>query len=88
MAEGKKTGEDYAKANCSKNVTTGGNGRWVSDLECNASGAKITTHSVTTMPGDDTYHTELTTTSGPAGPTGATNTTTMDGKWIGPCKPT
>lgn len=89
MAAAKKTAADYAKANCSKNETHGGGGRWVSDMECTLAAHKMVTHSVTTMTGDGAYHTDLTTTYDPPMPGGgATNTTTVDGKWLSECKPT
>lgn len=88
IAEGKKTAEDYAKANCSKNVTTGGGGRWVSDLVCKVGSSTMTTHTVTAMASENAYHTDLTTTYDPPVAGRATTTTTVDGKWIGACKPT
>lgn len=88
MAASKKTAADYAKANCSKNQTHGGGGTWVSDLVCKTGGSIMTTHSVTTMTGENAYHTDLTTTHDPPIAGRATSTTTMDGKWIGACKPT
>ena len=90
IAEGKKTGADYAKANCSKNQTTrGGDGRWTSDLVCKVGDSTMTTHSVTTMGGENaSYHSDVTVTLDPPVASKATTKTTMDGKWIGACKPT
>ena len=86
-AEAKKMAADYTKANCSRNETTGGGGRWVTEMVCKTGASTMTTHSVTVLTGEDAYHTEMTTSFDPPLAGSAQNTTTMDGKWIGPCKP-
>ncbi len=65
LAPGRKTGADFLKANCSKNETRGGGGRWVSDTSCTTGGSTMTIHSVMTMASDNAYHTDLTTTYDP-----------------------
>ena len=88
MAQSKVTAADYVKANCSKNETQRAGDTWTNDLVCKSGESVMTTHTVTTMVGDGAYHTEHTLTVDPAVAGDATSTTTMDGKWIGACKPT
>ena len=89
MAQGKQTADDYVKANCSKNQTRRTGDSWVNDLVCKSGGSVMTTHTVTAMQGDNSaYHTELSTTYDPPLAGQANSTTTLDGKWIGDCKPT
>lgn len=87
LAQGKKSGEEYAKKNCSKNDTRQEGGKWISDMVCNAGGSTMTTHSVTQFNGEDSYHTEMTITYDPPEPGQTHTTTTVDGKWLGACKP-
>jgi|SRR5579872_1182683 len=86
ITAGKKTAADYIKANCSHNETHGGGGTWVNELVCKTSAGTTTTHTVTTMTGENAYHTELTTTYDPPVAGRASSTTTVDGKWIGACQ--
>ena len=88
MAKAKLTGADYLKANCSKNQIARTGDTWTNDLVCKSGGSIMTTHTVTAMVGDAAYHTDLSTTFDPPVAGDASSTTTMDGKWIGPCKPT
>lgn len=90
MAQGKQTAADYVKANCSKNEIHRAGDIWTTDMVCKTGGSVMTTHSVTNMAGDDSaYHTDLATTfDPPSAGGGASTSTTVDGKWIGACKPT
>jgi hypothetical protein len=87
LAEGKKSGEDYAKKNCSKNDTRQEGGKWVSDMVCKVGDRTMTTRSVTQFNGEDAYHTEMTVTYDPPEAGRTSTTTTVDGKWLGACKP-
>ena len=87
MAQAKLTAADYLKT-CSKNQTTRTGDTWTNDLVCTHGGSVMTTHTVTAMVGDGAYHTDLSTTYDPPLAGDASSTTTMDGKWIGACKPT
>jgi hypothetical protein len=88
MAEAKVTAANYVKANCSKNAIQRAGDTWTNDLVCKSGGSVMTTHTVTAMVGDGAYHTDLETTFDPPMGGNAHTTTTVDGKWIGPCKPT
>ncbi len=87
MVQAKQTSADYVKANCSKNATTRAGDTWTNDLVCKSGAGVMTTHTVTAMIGDGAYHTALSMTEDPPAAGGASSTT-MDGKWIGVCKPT
>lgn len=88
MDQSRKTAADYVKANCSRNETHRDGNTWTNDLACRSGGKSMVTHTVTALAGDGAYHTELTTTYDPPIAGQATSATTMDGKWIGDCKPT
>jgi hypothetical protein len=51
-------------------------------MECTFSGIHNVSHSVTTMHGDDSYHSEITSTMD-----GRTSVMTVDNQWLGACKP-
>lgn len=55
---------------------------WIADSECTFSGMQVTSHSVTTMHGDDSFHTQVSSTM-----RGKTDVMTMDNVRIGACKP-
>lgn len=70
------------KKDCSRYDIRKEGDSWITDMECTSSGSHDVTHSVTTVHGDDTYHTEMSLI------TGKTRTVmTMDHKWLGACKP-
>lgn len=74
-----KAAEPLLKKDCSKYDLRKEGNSWIADMECTSSGIS---HSVTTVHGDDTYHTEMTLI------TGKTSTVmTSDQKWLGACKP-
>ena len=87
LAQGKQTAEEYAKKNCSKNDTHQEGGKWITDTVCKVGSSTMSNHSVTQFISDDAYHTESTITYDPpiSGRTGTK--TTVDGKWLGACKP-
>jgi hypothetical protein len=85
IAASLKTAADFAQANCSRNETHGGGGTWTTDMVCTTGGSTMTTHSVTTMSGDNAYHTELTSSFDPPIAGRVATTTTVDGKWLGAC---
>ena len=87
MAQAKLTAADYLKANCSKNETTRAGDTWTNDVVCKSGGSVMTTHTVTAMLGDGAYHTDVSTTFDPPVAGNAKSATTMDGKWVGACKP-
>ena len=88
MAQAKLTAADYLKANCSKNEISRTGDTWTNELVCKSGGSVMTTHTVTAMVGDGAYHTDVSTTFDPPVAGNAKSTTTVDGKWIGACKPT
>ena len=78
QAEAKAT----SKKNCSKNEWGHAGNTWTGDSVCSVMGNQITAHAVTTMSGEDAYHTEITSQSG-----NKSSAMTVDGKWLGACKP-
>ena len=82
IAEGKAGADAHLKNDCSRRDLRKEGNTWIADTECTYSGIHDVSHSVTTVHGDDTYHMELTST------TGKTSTVmTIDDKWLGACKP-
>ena len=71
-----------SKKNCSKNEWGHAGNTWTGDSVCSVMGNQITAHAVTTMSGEDAYHTEITSQSG-----NKSSVMTVDGKWLGACKP-
>ena len=78
QAEAKAT----LKKNCSKDAWRQEGNIWTGDSVCTVMGNRITAHAVTTMSGEDAYHTEITSQSG-----NKSSVMTVDGKWLGACKP-
>ena len=70
------------KMNCSKNEWRHAGNTWTGDSVCTVMGNQIIAHAVTTMSGEDAYHTEITSQSG-----NKSSVMTVDGKWLGACKP-
>jgi len=70
------------KKNCSKNEWRHEGNTWTGDSVCTVMGNQIIAHAVTTMSGEDAYHTEITSQSG-----NKSSVMTVDGKWLGACKP-
>ena len=87
IAQSRATAADYAKKNCSKNETRQEGGKWVSDMVCKVGASTMTSHSVTDAFGDTAYHTEMISSMDPPTPGHARSSTTIDGKWLGTCKP-
>ena len=70
------------KKNCSKNEWSHAGNTWTGDSVCSVMGNQITAHAVTTMSGEDAYHTEITSQSG-----NKSSVMTVDGTWLGACNP-
>ena len=70
------------KMNCSKNEWRHEGNTWTGDSVCTVMGNKSIVHVVTTMSGENAYHTESTSQSGDK-----SSVMTIDGKWLGACKP-
>lgn len=87
IARAKATAADYAKKNCSKNETRQEGGKWVNDTVCKVGAGTMNSHTVTDASGDTAYHTESTSSFDPPTPGHSRSSTTIDGKWLGTCKP-
>ena len=87
IAAGRASAEARLKKDCTAASSLRKVGdAWVADSECTMSGIHIVNHSVTTMHGDELYHTEATSTTNTANGAKKTDTMTMDNKWLGACK--
>lgn len=87
LAAAKASSAAHLKKDCSAGSTLRKVGEtWVADSECTYSGIHMTSHSVTTIHGDELFHTEATSTS--VLPKGGkdVDTSTIDYKWLGACK--
>jgi hypothetical protein len=88
IATGKASADAHVKNDCSgkSNVRKVGD-TWISDTECTMAGMHIVSHSVTTVHGDDQFHTEATSIIDMPKGGKKTNVMTVDNKWLGACKP-
>ena len=88
IAAAKASADAHIKNDCSSKSSLRKVGdTWISDSDCTFSGMHIVSHGVTTIHGDDLYHTEATSTvDSPRGGKVA-DVMTMDNKWLGACKP-
>ena len=87
IAAGKVSADAHMKNDCSKHDLRKDGNTWTADMECTFSGMHVVSHSVTTMHGDDVFHTELTSDTDSPHLAKTTSTTTIDNKWLGSCKP-
>ena len=86
-ASNNATTEAYMKSNCSAFDIRKEGDAWIADSECTLAGTRITSHQVTTMHGEDAYHTDGSSAYAPPLQGKSSATTTIDGKWLGACKP-
>jgi hypothetical protein len=87
IAAGKASADAHLKNDCSKHDLRKEGNTWIADMECTFSGMHVVSHSVTTIHGDDVFHTELTSSTDSPRLTKTTDVTTIDNKWLGACKP-
>lgn len=87
LAKAKASAESHLKHDCTTTSSVRKIGdTWISDADCKMSGMHIVSHTVTTIHGDDQYHSEITSKmDSPAGK--KTSKTTVDNKRLGACKP-
>ena len=82
-----KASADAHKKDCSKYDLHKQGDTWSADTECTFSGMHIVTHSMTTIHGDDAYHTEITSSTDSPGLGKTNDVMTVDNKYLGACKP-
>ena len=83
QAHDKQVGDDYAKKNCSKNVTTQEGNKQTNDMVCKTDVGSMREHSVTDFSSDNTYRTQTVVTFDLPQ---LSSTSTIDGKWLSACK--
>jgi hypothetical protein len=87
LATAKASADAHLKKDCKSTSTLRKAGdTWIADSECTFSGMHIVSHSVTTIHGDDLYHTEATSTVDSPNGEKKTDVMTMENKWMGTCK--
>jgi hypothetical protein len=79
-------GAGMRKDMCSKSEIRHDGNRYITDAICKIGESKITSHSVMTMLGDNGYRTEVHSTYDPPFMGMKDSTTTVEGKYVGPCK--
>lgn len=86
LAKAKAAAESHLKHDCTTTSSVRKVGdTWISDADCKMSGMHIVSHTVTTVHGDEMYHSEITSTmDSPRGK--RTSKTTVDNEWLGACK--
>jgi hypothetical protein len=82
IASGKASADAHLKNDCSRNELHKVGSTFTADMECTMSGMHIVSHSVTTVHGDDSFHSEITSTVGKDH-----SVMTVDNQWLGACKP-
>jgi len=82
IAAGKASADAHLKHDCSKHDLRRDGNTWTADMECTFSGIHDVTHSVTTVRGDDSFHSEITSAMGKS-----TTVMTVDNQRLGACKP-
>jgi hypothetical protein len=87
IAAAKASTDAHLKNDCSKHDLRKEGNTWVADMDCTFSGMHAVSHSVTTIHGDDAYHTEMTSSTGSPKHAGTSSVMTIDNKWLGACKP-
>lgn len=87
IATAKASADAHLKNDCSKHDLRNEGDTWIADMECTFSGMHEVSHSVTTIHGDDAYHTEITSSSGSPGHAMRSSVMTIDNKWLSACKP-
>lgn len=87
LAQGKKTADDYATKNCSKNEVRQEGSKWITDTVCKMGSSTMSNHSMTEFSGENAYHTEMTMTYDPPMDGRSGTNVTIDGKWLGACNP-
>lgn len=85
--ENNVTTESYMKSNCSRFDTRKEGNTWIVDSVCTFSGIHTASHQVTTMKGEDAYHTDGTSTRDAPKHGEKSDVLTVDSKWLGACKP-
>ena len=68
IAAAKSSAAAHMKNDCGKNSIRNVGDTWTTDVECTMSGMHIVSHSEMTVHGDETFHTQLTSTLGTAKP--------------------
>jgi hypothetical protein len=86
-ASNNATTEAYMKSSCSKFDTRKEGNTWIIDSACTLGGIHTVTHQVTNMISVDAYHTDGTSTYDPPLQGKSKAVMTIDGKWMGACKP-
>ena len=87
LAAAKASSAAHLKKDCSAGSSLRQDGeKWVADSECTFSGIHMISHSVTTIHGDESFHTEVSSTT--VSPKGGkdVDSSTIDYKWLGACK--
>ena len=86
-ASNNATTDAYMKSNCSKFDTRKVGDSWIIDSVCTLGGTHAVTHQVTTLTSEDAYHTDGTSTYDPPLQGKSNAVMSIDGKWLGACKP-
>jgi hypothetical protein len=87
QAQMREFGLGMAKELCSKSDRRFEGNRLIIDAVCKLGETTMTTHSVMTFSGNTAYHTDGTATYDPPMMNTAETSSSIDGKWVGDCKP-
>ncbi|MBI4756299.1 MAG: DUF3617 family protein [Betaproteobacteria bacterium] len=83
----RQRGEQQAAKSCSRQDMRRDGERWIVDSVCDVSGSKAVTHGEFSGRFDSSYRGEMVTTFTPPVMNMKQATTTIEGRWVGPCKP-
>lgn len=87
LAEAKASADAHLKDDCSKSDVHMQGSTWIAESTCTLSGMHVVAHSETTFTGDESFHTQITS-SYDSPKHGTTNSMmTVDSKYLGACAP-
>jgi hypothetical protein len=87
LAEAKATADAHLKNDCSNSDVRKQGSTWVAESTCTLSGMHIVAHSETTFNGDESFHTQMSSSYDSPKHGTTTSVMTVDSKYLGACAP-
>lgn len=87
LAEAKATADAHLKNDCSKNDVRKQGDTWIAESTCTLSGIHVVGHTETVFSGDQSFHTQVTSSYDSPKHGTTTSVMTVDSKYLGACAP-
>ena len=87
LAESKATADAHLKNDCSKNDVRKDGDTWIAESTCTFSGMHVVGHTETVFTGDESFHSQVTSSYDSTKQAASTNVMTVDSKFLGACAP-